>query len=689
MVIVKTKNILTSVLILFLSISSTFWYSLTPEYTKVLDNAYKKIDSVYEESPESIQPLLKKLEKIEWKYENNEKISYLLLSIKKYINSTANKKNWIINRKDTEDKYKWDLTKIYKNKQEIDEVYKKLEGLIKKLASYKWKLNDDVKLLEFLKLDDEFNIYAEDLWLYIYLWKSINFKDEKINLIKVKDDNVYSQYQQAISFFSVELKEFSDEKIDSLLNNIDFKNYKNYFKYLKNNKKHILSEKEEQLLISFSDSHISFNDIYKTLINLDIEYPEVVTPEWDTILANYANIYSVWDNNDRDFRKDYTKKLYTTYKEYENSLWALFISDKKEKTAYKKIRNYNSVLHAKYEWYELPEKAYDNLINTTKENLEVLHRYIKLKKDYLWIDEIHYYDLMAPLEENNNFYTYEESKAIVSSSLTKLWEKYLEDLNLLMNNNLIDVYQWENKDWWAFSAYAYNWLPHILLNFNNTFSDLKTLAHELWHSVNFYNITQNQPKSYYISSFPVEVPSLTNELLLQRSLADNAKTDKEKLFFLNEYMESLYMNYWRGVIYGDFERQIYTKIWNQEPVTTKILNETFKDLFKQYLWEDFTSDDYIWIEWAIKPHFFSSYYTHEYAVSAAIANQTATNIYNEKSWFTDKYLDYLKFWQSKAPNEALKTLDIDLTNIDYLKDSIKSQNEILDEMEEIIKRLKK
>lgn len=140
-------------------------------------------------------------------------------------------------------------------------------------------------------------------------------------------------------------------------------------------------------------------------------------------------------------------------------------------------------------------------------------------------------------------------------------------------------------------------------------------------------------------------------------------------------------------MYWDFERQIYDKLWNSEPVTLNTLNTIFEELFKKYYWPDFTYDDFLSIEWAIKDHFFRSYYTHEYAISIAAANTIWTNIYNEKPWFTEKYLDYLKTWTSELPNESLKKLWIDLTKKDYLEKNLKTQKEILSQMQNIINKI--
>lgn len=680
------KKIISIILLFIFSTSISLAYSPTNQDNNILNNFYKKADNLHKNSPEKLKNILIILEKNKNNKQNNQQINYLIKNSIKYINLKLNN-NKIINRENAENKYKWDLTKIYKNTQEVEKEFEKLEEMIPQLASYKWQLNNEYKLLEFLKLKDEYIKYSDKIQAYIIFSQSINPNDNNIALLNEIDNNVYSKYSETIWFFDVEIKEFSDEKIDSLINNSNFSDYKNIFKDLKNNKKHILSQEAEDIINKFSNNILPFKNIYKKLINIDIKYPKITDPDGNEILTNYANIYSSRENNSQDFRKEFTEKLYNTYKQYENTLADIFIWDKREKTLYAKLRNYTSVLNKRYEWYNLPEEVYDNLVNTTRDNLDIFHKYVKLKKDYLWLNEIHYYDIIAPLEKAQDSYTYEQAKNIIISSLYKLWDKYIEYLKMALADNMVDVYSWENKDWWAFSGYSYLVKPHILFNFNNTLWNLKDLAHEAGHSVNFYNIINNQPVTYYYPSFPVEIPSITNEIILLRELANNTKTDKEKLAYLDKYMVTLSTNYWRATMYWDFERQIYDKLWNSEPVTLNTLNTIFEELFKKYYWPDFTYDDFLSIEWAIKDHFFRSYYTHEYAISIAAANTIWTNIYNEKPWFTEKYLDYLKTWTSELPNESLKKLWIDLTKKDYLEKNLKTQKEILSQMQNIINKI--
>jgi len=230
-----------------------------------------------------------------------------------------------------------------------------------------------------------------------------------------------STYQQKTAFSSVEIKEFSDQKMDALIKNSDFKNYQILFKDILRQKKHILTQDQEDVLAQMSDAYIPFSTSYSKFIDGDLVYPEVSDPQGNKIAANYGNMYSTWDNPNREFRKEYTDKFYSTYKSYRNLLGSLVISNIKETNAYAKIRKYDSVLQNKYLSSDLPESIYDNLITVTGQHLDVMQRYLKIRQNYLGLDKTHYYDMFLPIEKDlTASFTYPQAQKMILTGLSKL-----------------------------------------------------------------------------------------------------------------------------------------------------------------------------------------------------------------------------------------------------------------------------
>lgn len=594
----------------------------------------------------------------------------------------------IIKREDVWAEYKWNLKDLFQNDQEIEDAIVKITWIIPQLAEYKWKLSDDKKLLEYLTLNTKYNDTDYKIRIYISLVKSIDTKNVDIENLSQRTNTIYADYQKNISFFQSEVNAFSDEKLDKIIANPIFKNYKPVFETIKLARENILSEDQESLLAELSDSHIPFSTVYSNLIDGDIKYPKIKDPQWNDVSTNYGNMYSAWNNYNREFRKEFTDKYYNTYKSFKNTLSSLFVSNVKEVTLKYKVRKYDSLIQAMYKHLYLPLETYDNLVDTTKKNLNTFHRYIKLRKDYMGLDKIHYYDTFIPLEKwPKDSYTYQYAKDQIISWLSKLWSEYLSGIITSFDSNWIDVYQSDDKSGGAYCAMTYWTHPYLLINFNNSFSNILELTHELGHAMNFHLTAKAQPSSLFGTIYPSEIPSIANELILLRWLANNTKSDKEKLFYLDRYLSTIYTNYWRATMYADFEKQIYTKAWNNEPINTQTLDELFKKLFIEYYGPDFEYDDYLDIERAIKPHFFDTYYTHVYALSTAAANKIATSVENQDAWFVNKYLEYLGSGQSWKPNELLQKIGIDMTKPEYIQSVSDTENAILDEMDTIIKRI--
>ena len=595
----------------------------------------------------------------------------------------------ILKREDVGPEFKRNLNEIFANTGELKANFAEQEKLIAELTTYKWKMADDVQLLKYLQLDTTFMVVNDRAGTYINLWGSVDTKNTDIDGLRQQQTSITSRYSQSTAFFLSELKEFSDAKLDGLIANPKFADYKNTFIDMKIQKKHILPEAEYQLVSQVTAGRIASSDIRDSLVDGDIVYPVITNLQWSEVATNYANMYAIWGGQTQEIRSKFTNLFYTTYAKYKRTLGALLASHIKEVTTESKVYKYDSVLKEIYDNRQLPVTIYDTLLSVTKKNLPIFHRYMQMKKDYFWLSELHYYDTLLPMiDSSKSSFTYAQAQGIVLSWLAKLWPKYEALLRSAFTGNRIDVYQSDNKAWWAFSTTYYGGHPFVSIGFNNTFGDIKTLAHELWHAMNFSLAMAAQPIPMFGTSYPWEIPSITNELILLRGLADSATWDEQKLLYLDQYLDTITTNYWRATMYGDFDKQMYDKAWNDEPITTDLMDQTFSGLFRQYYWPAFTYDDYLSSEWAIKPHFYSVYYQHVYALSVAAANKIATELYKWTTWFADKYIAYLSMGDNGMPTEQLATLGIDMTKPDYLQSISDTEKEILDQMDVLIARIK-
>ena len=329
---------------------------------------------------------------------------------------------------------------------------------------------------------------------------------------------------------------------------------------------------------------------------------------------------------------------------------------------------------------------YDNLINTIKENLGSLQRYLKIRKDKLKVDSLHMYDLYVPLVENDDEYIeFERAKEIVIEALKPLGDDYIRNLKEGLTSGWIDVFENEGKTSGAYSWGTYSTNPYVLLNYQGNINDVFTLAHELGHSMHSFYTNKNQPYTYsHYKIFLAEVASTVNELLLMKHLLKVTKDEKKRLYILNHYLETFRGTVFRQVMFAEFEKIIHERMWNKIPLTAETLNDIYINLNREYFGKDVFVDDEIKLEWARIPHFYSSFYVYKYATGFSAACSLSRQILEDGDEGVKRYLEFLSSGSSDYPIELLKKAGVDLSTAKPIQDALNEFDKLLDEFERLV-----
>ena len=311
---------------------------------------------------------------------------------------------------------------------------------------------------------------------------------------------------------------------------------------------------------------------------------------------------------------------------------------------------------------------------------------MKVRKEVLNLEEVHMYDVYAPLVKNiTKDYTYEEGKELVLKALEPLGSTYISDLKEIFNSNCIDVYNNENKRSGAYSWGSYDTLPYVLLNYEGKFTDVSTIAHELGHSMHSFYSHKN--REYHDSGYPIflaEIASTVNEIFLNKYCSLHAETKEEKAFFLNNLLENLRTTLIRQTMFAEFELIIHDLEEKGEVLTEELLSETYLDLNKKYF-PGAVSDDLIKLEWARIPHFYTSFYVYKYATGISVACKIVSDILNKKEKALENYMKFLSSGGSDFPLEILKKTGIDIANDDTIDKALEMFRDTLNEFKEIMK----
>ena len=395
-------------------------------------------------------------------------------------------------------------------------------------------------------------------------------------------------------------------------------------------------------------------------------------------------------SGDRRVRQAAFRCLYKTYEQFGNTYATMYNSRVKERCTLAKIRGFKDSITASTFSDEVTPVIYNNLIASVHTGLPTLYEYYELKRRVLGVEKLHMYDLYAPLIGSlDRKYTYEEAVEEVLKTVEIYGEEYSENLKAgLTEKGWVDVYPTRGKRGGAFSSGCPGTEPYILLNYNGTFDNVSTLAHEAGHSMHtWFSTNYNEPHNSNYTIFVAEVASTVNELLMAHRKLRECKSDDEKLYILNELMETYKGTLYRQTMFAEFERDMHALSEKGEPLTAELLNKRYYKLVKKYFGPDVVCDKQIAYEWMRIPHFYTCFYVYKYATCISAASAIVKRIETEGKDYVNKYIDFLKCGGSKSPLESLLVAGIDMTDpsvvngaIEDFASCVKQFNEIYDGM---------
>lgn len=593
-------------------------------------------------------------------------------------------------RDEIEEKYKWDLTTIYKNDEDWYKELEETSKIIEKLPSFKGKIVSNASnLLEYLKFDEVLTRRVYKLYYYANLKHDQDTTNSIYQTMYGKISDLLQKQSELSSFVKPELLSVKYEKIIKYIKEEKgLEEYKFTLEQIYRYENHKLNEDEEKIISSLSNVLSISEDSYTSLTDSDLKFEMIKDENGKEIELTESNYSLFIKSKDRKVRKNAFEMLLSTYSNYKNTLATTFKGNVDYLTSMAKIHHFSSSIEASLYDDNVDVSVYNNIVDTINNNLDTIYKYYDLKREVLKLDEIHLYDIYAELVGNiDKKYLFEEAKKIVCNALKPLGEDYLKILNKAFDERWIDVYNNVGKRGGGYSSGFYDINPFILLNYEERLNDVSTLAHELGHSIHTYLSCKNNSftnSSYTI--FVAEVASTVNELLLARYLLNNSKDKEEKLYILNHLMELYKGTIYRQVMFAEFERDVHHDKENGEILTNEYLSNKYYELNKKYFGNRVVVDDLIKYEWERIPHFYYNFYVYKYAIGLSCASYIVTNILDGKKDALENYIKFLSSGGSDYPINELKIAGIDITKPDVILSAIKMFDDTIEEFKSLYKK---
>ena len=589
------------------------------------------------------------------------------------------------NRSEIDNKYKWDLSKIYQDPDLLEKDKQEILKLKDQLVAMRGSLTANAtNLLKAIDLYYAIMRILDKMVVYTNMKFHEDMDNNASKVLVGKVDKLASEISADLSFFTPEVLKCDYQEITKFLNeNQELKKYQHMLEDLYREKKYVLDEKEEKLLSTLQEAFQVPSNVFDLLNDVDMTFEDIKDEEGNIISVTESNYSSLVKSSSRKVRHDAYYSLYNGYKKLKNTFSATLAGNVKVDSLIAKIRGYDSVLQMSLYGDNIDLSLYDHLLKAVNSS-KVMVKYLALRKEVLGLDELHMYDMYAPLvKEYNKKYTYEEAKEMVLEALKPLGEDYITHLKELFDEGAIDVFPNKNKRSGAYSWGSYDTMPYVLLNFVGTFSDVSTIAHECGHAMHSYYSDHNQ--EYHNASYTIflaEIASTVNEILLNHYALNKATKKEEKLFFLNNLLELYRTTFIRQAMFAEFEKEIYAKEQNGEILTEEVFTSCYKDLNDKY-YKGVVDDDLIRYEAFRIPHFYTSFYVYKYATGIAVSSKIATSILNNESNALENYLTFLKSGSRDYSLNILKKVGIDLVNDTTLDDILKEFDKLIEEFKEI------
>lgn len=594
----------------------------------------------------------------------------------------------LLKRSEVKEEYTWKVSDMYESTAEWEQALNQVKEIADRIAGMEGRVTESAaNLYQVLKDCDAYGEIIDLAFNYAQRLYDQDRNDSTHQAMSQKVYGVWADVAGMISFIEPEILAVPEEQLETFYKELPkLESYRGKIAEIQRLRGHSLSAEMEKLLAMTSEMSQTPEQVFAVMNSADIRFPEITDENGEKVRLTHGNYVLFLQSADRRVRKEAFEAMYSVYKQFVNTFAGLYNGQVKQQIFFAKARKYDSTLDAALTANNVSVKVYENLLDTVSANMDKLHRYVKLRKKCLELDELHMYDIYTPMiADAARKVPFEEAKETVLKALAPLGEEYVAKVKEGFENRWIDVYENEGKCTGAYSAGAYGTHPYVLLNYSETLDDMFTLAHEMGHAMHSFYSNSTQPFTYAeYKLFVAEVASTCNEVLLMEYLLKNTIDKKERAYLLNHYLDSFKGTVYRQTMFAEFEKESNRMAEQGESLTAESLNELYLKLNQKYYGTDIISDEEIAFEWAKIPHFYYNFYVYQYATGFSAAVALARGILKEGEPAVERYKKFLCGGCSESPLELLKIAGVNLESPKPVQDALDVFGEILDEIEALL-----
>lgn len=576
-----------------------------------------------------------------------------------------------------EEKLKWNLDKLYDSFE--GEAYQKdlnqLEEYIEEMRLLADCMTQDhtkerEKLEQYLQLSERISLAFEKLGVYAELTVSADSKHEAAN----KYADIIDQKQSLLAEPETKISKWISQiqNLQDIIKESDrLKDYKFILEEIVAQSKYLLSEKEEVIIAKMKNTGSTAWVNYKNLliathkVTLEQNGQQEELPL--TVVLNMAY------DKDREVRKKAYEAEIASYKKIEEGIAAALNGIKGEVITIAALRGYASPLEMTLKDSRMEKATLEAMLEAMKESLPDFRRYLRRKAELLgYKNGLPFYELYAPVINQEMKYTYEQGKAFVEKQFRGFDERLGDYAKKAMEERWIDVMPREGKVGGAFCCAVHSiGESRILLNYGDNFSDTVTMAHELGHG---YHGECLKDESILNTHYPMplaETASTFCETIVKKAAIK--ESSKEEAFAILETEVSDCTQ----VIVDIFSRYLFETAVFEDRKQSLLTVEQIKEMMiaaQKEAYGDGLDPDYLHpYMWTWKSHYYyadANFYNFPYAFGLLFAKGLYAQYLKDKEGFKDKYRKLLAVTGKMSIEEVTKTVGIDVSNPQFWRDSL-------------------
>lgn len=587
---------------------------------------------------------------------------------------------------------KWNVDALYPNFEAWQKDFQSLypEGKRPRwpeIAAFKGRLAESIGTFkQCLELMMALSRKLSRLYTYAHLRHDEEITDDAHKTSMGRILGCMHDFNEETSWFEPELLGLPEATLQTYLKAPELAEYRFHIEKIARLRPHTLTPEKEELLALAGKALQAPSKTFSAINDADFKFPNVLDSQGKSRELSHA-LYGLYiRDRDRTLRKNAFEAVFGKYREFENSLCELINGQIQSHLFNARAHRYSSCLEAALYPKNIDTAVYHSLIKSVRDNIGVLHKYVKLRKKILKLDRLHFYDLYVPMVQQVDIkMSYPEAEEVVVTAVAPLGSEYQNILlKGLREDRWVDRFENQNKRSGAYSSGCYDSMPYILMNYKGILKDVFTLAHEAGHSMHSFMSHKYQPYQY--ADYPIflaEVASTFNEELLSRLLLQRTTDKAEKLFLINEKIEDIRGTLLRQTMFAEFELFLHQMAEQDTPLTPRLLKEFYRNLNTFYFGPDVELDPEIDVEWARIPHFYYNFYVFQYSTGISAALALAERVTKGGETERKAYLDFLQGGSSRYPLDMLARAGVDMHTPAPVEAALRKMSELVDQFESL------